>query len=215
MKPLNNIESNISFEPMVHIIDDDDAVLDSLSMLTDSIGITNTIYSSAQLFLNTFPGATLKTLSGCIVLDIRMPGMSGLECQQRLKELECPLPIIFITGHGDVPMAVEAIKNGALEFIQKPFREQELLDCIQRALEINRETQQLTHHALEIKTRLQSLTKRELEVMQKVIAGDANKVIASDLSLSQRTIEIHRANVMEKMHARSLAELVTMVLTQD
>ena len=121
-------------KPMVHIIDDDEAVLDSLSMLLDSVGIDNSIYPSAQLFLDAYTENSLKTLSGCIVLDIRMPGMSGMECQQKLKELECPLNIIFITGHGDVPMAVEAIKKGALEFIQKPFREQELLDCIQHAL---------------------------------------------------------------------------------
>ena len=210
-----NNNNNTFFDPMVHIIDDDEAVLDSLSMLLDSVGIDNTIYSSAQLFLDTYPLESLKTLSGCIVLDIRMPGMSGMECQQRLGELKCPLPIIFITGHGDVPMAVEAIKKGALEFIQKPFREQELLDCIQRALEINKETHKLVLRALEIKTHIQSLTKREQEVMKKVISGYANKVIASDLNLSQRTIEIHRAKVMEKMQAHSLAELVTMVLTQE
>ena len=201
--------------PTVYIIDDDDAVLDSLSMLLDSVGIDNLIYPSAQLFLDTFTEKSLKTLAGCIVLDIRMPGMSGMECQRKLKELECPLPIIFITGHGDVPMAVEAIKKGALEFIQKPFREQELLDCIQNALEKSQNSQKQISNALEITTRIQSLTKREYEVMQQVVIGQANKVIASDLNLSQRTIEIHRANVMEKMQAHSLAELVTMVLTQE
>ena len=215
IKGINNKDNNTLLDPMVHIIDDDEAVLDSLSMLLDSVGIDNTLYSSAQLFLDTYPLESLKTLSGCIVLDIRMPGMSGMECQQRLRELKCPLPIIFITGHGDVPMAVEAIKKGALEFIQKPFREQELLDCIQRALEINRDTHKLVLRALDIKTCIQTLTKREQEVMKKVISGYANKVIASDLNLSQRTIEIHRAKVMEKMQAHSLAELVTMVLTQE
>jgi FixJ family two-component response regulator len=215
LKHKKDKDSNTFFEPVVHIVDDDEAVLDSLSMLLDSVGIDNTIYSSAQRFLDAYSEESIKILSGCIVLDIRMPLMSGMECQQRLKELECPLPIIFITGHGDVPMAVEAIKKGALEFIQKPFREQELLDCIQRALEINKDAQKHVLHTLDIKTRLQSLTNREQEVMQKVISGQANKVIASDLNLSQRTIEIHRANVMEKMQAHSLAELVTLVLTQE
>ncbi|MFQ3198789.1 MAG: two-component system response regulator FixJ [Paraglaciecola sp.] len=202
-------------DQIVHIIDDDEAVQDSLSMLLDSVGIANSIYANAQVFLDTYDIASLKTLCGCIVMDIRMPGISGMECQQKLNTIHCPLPIIFITGHGDVPMAVEAMKNGALEFLQKPFREQELLDCIQHALELNRTTQRQAFYALEIQTRLQSLTKREQEVMQRVIAGQANKIIASDLTLSQRTIEIHRANVMDKMQAHSLAELVTMVLTQE
>jgi two-component system response regulator FixJ len=200
---------------IVYIIDDDEAVQDSLSMLLDSVGIANTVYANAQFFLDTYGTENLQILSGCIVMDIRMPGISGLECQQRLNDIQCPLPIIFITGHGDVPMAVEAMKKGALEFLQKPFREQELLDCIQHALELNRITQKQAVYVLEIQTRLQSLTKREQEVMQRVIAGQANKIIASDLKLSQRTIEIHRANVMDKMQAHSLAELVTMVLTQE
>jgi FixJ family two-component response regulator len=212
---MEKVTNNPFSAPMVYIIDDDEAVLDSLSLLLDSVGIDNTIYASAQLFLDAIQQRSIKAISGCIVLDIRMPGMSGLECQLKLKELECPLPIIFITGHGDVPMAVQAIKKGALEFIQKPFREQELLDCIQRALQENQASQKLAAYALEIEMRIQSLTQREQQVMQQVIAGQANKVIASELNLSQRTIEIHRANVMEKMQAQSLAELVTMVLTQE
>lgn len=212
---MKNKENNPLCSQIVHIIDDDEAVLDSLSMLLDSVGIANTVYANAQLFLDTYDAQSLKILSGCIVLDIRMPGISGLECQQKLEKSQCPLPIIFITGHGDVPMAVEAMKKGALEFLQKPFREQQLLDCIHHALELNRTTQQQTLYALEIQTRLQLLTKREQEVMQRVIAGQANKIIASELNLSQRTIEIHRANVMDKMQAHSLAELVTMVLTQE
>lgn len=210
----NRVNKTLS-SPVVHIIDDDEAVLDSLSMLLDSVGIDNAVYANAQFFLDTHQGESLKTLCGCIVLDIRMPGMSGMECQQKLEELGCPLPIIFITGHGDVPMAVKAMKKGALEFIQKPFREQELLDCIQHALQLNSSAQEQACYALDIQTRLRRLTKREQQVMQRVIIGQANKVIASELNLSQRTIEIHRANVMEKMQAHSLAELVTMVLTQE
>lgn len=201
--------------PIVHIVDDDDAVRDSLSILLDSVDIANAGYPSAAVFLTSLERAGMSNQFGCVLLDVRMPGMSGLECQQELIALKCTLPIIFLTGHGDVPMAVEAMKNGALEFIQKPFREQELLDCIQKALLNNQQAQQELQYAKEIKTRLALLTKREKQVMQRVIAGQANKNIASELNLSQRTIEIHRANVMEKMQAKSLAQLVTMVVTQE
>tara|TARA_R110002012_G_scaffold40734_3_gene112115 strand:- start:694 stop:1332 length:639 start_codon:yes stop_codon:yes gene_type:complete len=212
---MKNKSTLFKAEQIVHIIDDDEAVLDSLSMLLDSVGVQNAIYDNAQTFLNSFSVNEISMLSGCIVLDIRMPGMSGMECQQRLEALKCPLPIIFITGHGDVPMAVEAMKKGAIEFIQKPFREQVLLDCIQHALEVNRNNQQRTLHALEVEKRCKSLTDRENEVMHRVIAGQANKVIASELNLSQRTVEIHRANVMDKMQVKSLAELVTLVVAKE
>lgn len=201
--------------PIVYIVDDDDAVRDSLSLLLDTVSLPNINYPSATAFLASLQAQDISQIMGCIVMDIRMPGISGMECQQKLSALQCNLPIIFITGHGDVPMAVEAMKRGAIEFIQKPFREQELLDCIQTALQMNQQSQQDLHYTSQIKARLQVLTKREEEVMRRVIAGQANKVIANELNLSQRTIEIHRANVMEKMQAKSLAELVTMVLTQD
>ena len=200
---------------VVHIIDDDEAVLDSLSMLLNSVGIENAIYSNAQTFLNTHQEETIRTLAGCIVLDVRMPGMSGMECQQQLEQLKCSLPVIFVTGHGDVPMAVEAMKKGAIEFIQKPFREQELLDCIQHALEMNKAEHERASRLLDIDKRRETLTKRENEVMQRVIAGQANKVIACELNLSQRTIEIHRSNVMDKMQVNSLAELVTLALIKE
>lgn len=200
---------------VVHIIDDDEAVLDSLSMLLDSVGIENATYSNAQTFLNTHQEETIRALAGCIVLDVRMPGMSGMECQQQLELLKCSLPVIFVTGHGDVPMAVEAMKKGAIEFIQKPFREQELLDCIQHALEMNKAEHERASRLLDIDKRRETLTKRENEVMQRVIAGQANKVIACELNLSQRTIEIHRSNVMDKMQVNSLAELVTLALIKE
>ncbi|MGY0603357.1 MAG: response regulator transcription factor [Paraglaciecola chathamensis] len=205
----------LSFEQVVHIIDDDEAVLDSLSMLLDSVDIKNAIYPNAQSFLNAHEGNSIQQLSGCIVLDIRMPGMSGMECQQRLEALKCPLPIIFITGHGDVPMAVEAMKKGAIEFIQKPFREQELLDCIHHALTLNKTAQKRASHSLDVAQRCESLTAREKEVMERVVAGLLNKTIANELNLSQRTIEIHRANMMEKMRVKSLAELMTLLLTKE
>jgi FixJ family two-component response regulator len=202
-------------EPVVYIVDDDEAVRDSLSMLLDSVSISYTSYPSAQEFLYSHPEEGIQVLSGCIVMDIRMPEMSGTECQQHLQALGCKIPIIFVTGHGDVPMAVEAMKRGALEFLQKPFREQELLDCIQRALQKNLLVQQTLISAQQVKARIESLTQREKEVMRRVIAGQANKVIAIELNLSQRTIEIHRANVMGKMLAKSLAELVRLVVTQE
>ena len=202
-------------EPMVYVIDDDEAVRDALRMLLDSVGLANTLYPSAQEFLQSHLEESIRRLSGCIIMDIRMPGMSGMECQQSLQALGCEIPIIFVTGHGDVPMAVEAMKRGAMEFLQKPFREQELLDCIQRALQKNQLLQQASISAQQINLRIQSLTPREEEVMRKVISGHANKVIAIELHLSQRTIEIHRANVMEKMQAKSLAELVRLVVALE
>ena len=202
-------------EPMVYIIDDDEAVRDALRMLLDSVGLANILYPSAQEFLQSHLEKNIRRLSGCIIMDIRMPGMSGMECQQSLQALGCGIPIIFVTGHGDVPMAVEAMKRGAMEFLQKPFREQELLDCIQRALQKNQLLQQASISAQQINLRIQSLTPREEEVMRKVISGHANKVIAIELHLSQRTIEIHRANVMEKMRAKSLPELVRLVVALE
>lgn len=192
----------------VHIIDDDEAVRDSLSMLLSSLGIQSEQYENAQAFLD----SDFQNAMGCIVLDIRMPGMSGMDLQAKLTELECTLPIIFITGHGDIPMAVEAMKRGAVEFVPKPFREQELLDCINRALQIDQDERESNQKVEEIKARMAKLTPRETEVMDMIIEGKANKVIAFDLDLSQRTVEIHRAHVMEKMQTRSLAELVRMVM---
>ena len=207
--------SDLSPSPTVHIVDDDIAILDSLSMLLETIGIDNKTYSNAQAFLEHYQSEDLKHSLGCIVLDIRMPLMSGIECQHQLQTLNNELPIIFITGHGDVPMAVEAMKNGAMEFIQKPFREQELLDAIQRAIQLNTERHDQQESLESINTRIASLTPREKEVLECIVSGKANKVIAIDLSLSQRTVEIHRANVMDKMEAKSLAELVKMVVVAD
>ena len=149
---------------------------------------------------------------GCLVLDVRMPGISGLELQQRLTDMESTLPIIFVTAHGDIPMAVEAVKAGAVDFIQKPFRDQELLDKIQRALEQNRGRRETRTDRQAIESRLAELTPREREVLELVVVGKANKVIAAELGISQRTVEIHRARVMQKMHADSLSELVRMVM---
>jgi two-component system response regulator FixJ len=150
---------------------------------------------------------------GCLVLDVRMPEMSGLEVQQHLNRKGSMLPVILITGHGDIPMAVQAMKDGAFDFLQKPFRDQDLIDRINGALKQDAENRATLEKHAELRRRLESLTPREREVMAFVVDGKANKVIAIDLGLSERTIEIHRANVMEKMGARSVAHLVKMNLT--
>jgi len=192
----------------IFVVDDDVAVRDALKLLLRSIGHAVETYASGQEFLESYR----EDRPGCLVLDIRMPGMSGLELQQKLNERHSILPIIFITGHGDVPMAVEAMQAGAMDFIQKPFRDQDLIDRINQALEKDAHNRAALGERNEIRKRLETLTPREREVLDLVVRGKANKVIAGDLKLSQRTVEIHRARVMEKMHASSLAHLVRMVL---
>lgn len=195
----------------VYIVEDDDAVRDSLQMVLESVGYATRAFSSATEFLDHYDSA----LSGCIVLDIRMPGMSGMELQRKLNERNSILPIIFVTGHGDVPMAVEAMQQGAIDFVQKPYREQELLEKVERALALERESRDSLAQKRTIQERLASLTPREHEVLKLMVEGRANKVIAIDLDISQRTVEIHRARVMDKLKARSLAHLVRMVMAAD
>jgi two-component system, LuxR family, response regulator FixJ len=197
-----------SARPTIFVVDDDSAVRDALKLLLRSVGQAVETYGSAQEFLDAYS----EDRPGCLVLDIRMPGMSGLELQQRLNEKHSILPIIFITGHGDVPMAVEAMQAGAVDFIQKPFRDQDLIDRINQALEKDGSNRAALGERNDIRRRLETLTPREREVLDLVVHGKANKVIAGDLKLSQRTVEIHRARVMEKMQASSLAHLVRMVL---
>lgn len=191
-------------EAIVHIVDDDAAVRDSLALSMKSAGRRCEAHESAIAFLQSYdPGQP-----GCLVADIRMPGMSGLQLQEALNSRGMNIPIIFITGHGDVPMAVDAMQNGALDFIQKPFSNENLLDCVNRALQVDEERRETAREQESIRERMQTLTPREKEVMQKVISGNPNKVIALDLGVSQRTVELHRARVMHKMGVRSLAELV-------
>ena len=192
----------------VIVVDDDEAVRTSLRLLLKSVGLPVETHASAQEFLDRFD----PDRPGCLVLDIRMPGMSGLELQERLNVMHAMVPVVFITGHGDVPMAVEAMQHGAVDFIQKPFRDQDLLDRINQALEKDRENRAGLRARDAIRARIEDLTPREKEVLDLVTAGKANKVIAGDLNVSQRTVEIHRARVMEKMGASSLAHLVRMVI---
>ena len=189
---------------IVHIVDDDAAVRDSLSLLLRTVGLPSRTYASADEFLLAYMPEEVS----CLVADIRMPGLSGLELQQELLERHADVPIIFITGHGDVPMAVNAMKCGALDFIQKPFRDQDLLDRIHHALQQAKAARNARLETTTIQERFSALTPREREVMDKVVSGCANKVIAMDLGVSQRTVELHRARVMQKMGVRSLAELV-------
>lgn len=195
-------------EQTIFIVDDDPDVLASITLFLKSAGLRCQAYTSASDFLNT---CSLHD-GGCLVLDIRMPGLSGLELQRHLCSRGVKLPIIFITGHGDVPMAVQAMKSGAMEFLQKPFREQELLDSIYQALEFNQRQRQQLAQQQEIRRRIHNLSKRETDVMQRMVEGDMTKVIADELGLSPRTVEIHRARVMEKMHAKTLAQLVQLVI---
>lgn len=197
-----------STRPTIFVVDDDSAVRDALKLLLRSVGQAVETYGAGQEFLESYS----EDRPGCLVLDIRMPGMSGLELQQKLNEKHSILPIIFITGHGDVPMAVEAMQAGAVDFIQKPFRDQDLIDRINQALEKDLSNRAALGERNDIRRRLETLTPREREVLDLVVHGKANKVIAGDLKLSQRTVEIHRARVMEKMQASSLAHLVRMVL---
>ena len=195
--------------PTVFIVDDDAAIRFAMQALMDSVNLSHEIFASADEFLEKIGDQR----PGCLVLDIRMPGLGGLELQEELINRGNTLPIIFITGHGDVPMAVEAMQKGAVDFIQKPFRDQELLDRIREALATDEERREAQQHHAEVAGRLERLTNREREVFDLVVTGKPNKVIAYELGVSQRTVEIHRARVMEKMQARSLADLVKMHMT--
>jgi len=193
----------------VYVVDDDDGMRRALSLLLNTVGYKTAAFATPGEFLDKFkPDA-----AGCLVLDIRMPGMSGLELQQHLNRRGSMLPVIFITGHGDVPMAVQAMKEGAFEFVQKPFRDQDLLDRINHALEHDKENRSTLAQRADVLKRFESLTAREKQVLDMVVDGAANKVIAIDLGLSERTVEIHRAKVMEKMGARSVAHLVKLQMS--
>jgi len=195
--------------PTVFIVDDDPAIRFAMQALMDSVNMEHEIFASGDEFLENADDHR----AGCLVLDIRMPGLGGLELQEELLKRDSTLPIIFITGHGDVPMAVDAMQKGAVDFIQKPFRDQDLLDRIREALKTDQERREEQKKHAEVAERLARLTNREREVFDLVVTGKPNKVIAYELGVSQRTVEIHRARVMEKMQARSLADLVKMHMT--
>jgi two-component system, LuxR family, response regulator FixJ len=193
----------------VYVVDDDDGMRRALHTLLITAGYKTIVYCGPKDFLAQFD----TDAPGCLLLDIRMPEMSGLELQQQLNRIGAMIPVIFMTGHGDVPMAVQALKEGAFEFLQKPFRDQDLLDSINQALQRDAEMRSRLAHVEEVRQRFNSLSPRERQVNDMVVAGNANKVMAIDLGLSERTVEIHRAKVMEKMGARSVAHLVKLHLS--
>ena len=193
--------------PLAHLVDDDEAIRDALSWLLKSRGLPCATYESAEIFLS----AWSKTMSGCVVLDMRMSGMSGLDCFDELSARESLMPIIFLTGHGDVPLAVATLKKGAFDFFEKPFNNNELAIRIEEA--IARDATRRAAHATvdSVKARLSTLTARERQIMELVLAGKFNKVIADELNISMRTVEVHRANLFDKMKVKTAVELANLL----
>ena len=195
-------------DAIVHVIDDDDAVRDSLAFLLSSADYAVQTYDSADAFLSKLP----QVQSGCIITDVRMPGLSGIDLLRRVKDIGILLPVIVITGHGDIPLAVEAMKSGASDFIEKPIDDEVMLAAVRKALNRQGADVQLAAERQAIDIQIQSLSTRERQVLDGLVAGHANKIIAFNLGISPRTVEIYRANVMTKMQADSLSELVRMAL---
>jgi two-component system, LuxR family, response regulator FixJ len=198
----------MSADADVHVIDDDEAVRESIDFLLRAAGLSVRTYDSATSFLEAAP----KIAAGCIITDVRMPGLSGLELLRRLQEMQVGLPVIVITGHGDVPLAVEAMKCGAVDFLEKPFDDDVLLASVRAALNRSEESAAVEAERAEIRARIAALTQRERDVLEGLVAGHPNKIIAFKLEISPRTVEIYRANLMTKMKAGSLSELVRMAL---
>lgn len=198
-------------QPKAFIIDDDEPIRDSLGWLLQSRGVANASFASGEEFLAEWHG----DLAGCLLLDIRMPGMGGIELFDRLLEAGCRLPVIFLTGHGDVPMAVSALKKGAFDFVEKPFNDNELVDRVIAALKLDAERRQAAASAESINARIERLTARERQVMELILAGKLNKVIATELAVSMRTVEVHRSSVFEKMGVRTAVELAQLLLSAN
>jgi FixJ family two-component response regulator len=193
---------------LVHIVDDDESVRKSLRWLIESIGLSVVCYGSADDFTKNYQGADAE----CLVLDVRMPGISGLDLQEKLTQKQITLPVILVTGHADVPMAIRAMKNGAFDFIEKPYNDQHLLDRVQEAIRYDESYKTKSTNQEEIKDRLSSLTKREKQVLDRVVEGYSNKEIAHELTLSVKTVETHRSNLMSKMQADSLPKLIRLIV---
>jgi len=191
---------------VVFVVDDDASMRDAISRLLNAVGLTVQTFSSARAFLN----RRLLDVPGCLVLDVRLPGLSGLDLQREMVERGIHIPVVFITGHGDIPMSVQAMKAGAVEFLTKPFRDQDLLDAVRSGIQLDRKEREERSDLAELRDCVRQLTQREQEVMSLVVSGLLNKQIALQLGTSEKTIKIHRSQVMRKMRANSLAHLVTM-----
>lgn len=198
-------------EQIVYVVDDDEGIREGLSLLLETTGQLVQSYSNARDFLDDYD----NTMRGCLILDIRMPRMTGLDLQKKLNDCGASLPIIFITGHGDIPMAVEAMRQGALDFIRKPFREQDLLDRINQALLIDVDRSKQEHDRSITLRKLAMLSEREQQIFERVAKGEMNKVIANELGISERTVEVHRSQVMKKLEVKTLAELVRFKLQEE
>jgi len=194
-------------KPVVYVVDDEDQIRHSLSVLLGTLGLQAQAYGDAEEFLNHYK----PDQPGCLILDVRMPGMSGIELQWRLNSAEISIPVIIITGHGDVPMAVEAIKMGAVDFIEKPFREQALLESVQKGIKLDAEKRQQQTAQNKFKEVLTKLTPREQEIARELALGKINKVIAYELGISQKTVDFHRGNIMKKLKIDSVVELVRII----
>jgi FixJ family two-component response regulator len=193
-------------ESIVFVVDDDPSVRETLADLIASVGLSVLAFKSAREFLE----SRRPDAPACLVLDVRLPGLSGLDLQRELLRIEAPIPIIFITGHGDIPMTVRAMKEGAVEFLAKPFRDQDLIDAIQHAIEIDRIARQERTIVAEVRRCYESLTKREREVMKLIVSGLLNKQIAAQLGSSETTVKMHRGQIMHKMKAQSAVQLARM-----
>ena len=198
-------------EPTVHVVDDDEAVRDSLRWLICSVNLNVETYASAAEFLDNYQDGGI----GCLVTDVRMPGQSGMDLQKEMKARAIRLPVIIITGHGDVDMAVRAMKEGAFDFVEKPFNDQDILDIIQKAVDRGAKDEKNHIRQVDVMKRLDRLTPRERQVLGMIVAGESNKGVAHHLGISDKTVEAHRAKVMEKMEARSLAELMKTVMVLE
>lgn len=196
----------------MHIIDDDALLIETIGLIFDTIGISHAHYDSAEMFLRAFPKEAFKEMSGCIVCDIRMPGIGGIACQHILNSYESALPIIFVTGFADVKMAVDTMRDGAFNFVEKPFRHQVLIETVQQALNHNEKILAQRTKQQSVEVAMERLSKRELSVLDLLVDGHPNKTIASTLNISLRTVEVHRAHVLEKMMTKNVAELVKKVM---
>lgn len=194
-------------QPQAHLVDDDEAIRDALAWLLKSRNLPYVTHDSAESFL----AAWSPNLSGCVVLDMRMSGMTGLDCFDLLRERGSKLPVIFLTGHGDVPLAVATLKKGAFDFFEKPFNDNDLVTRIEEAISLDRSQREATAAVDSVKTRLSRLTAREQQIMQLVLAGKFNKVIADELGISMRTVEVHRANLFDKMQVKTAVELANLL----